>query len=272
MATVTRGGVSIAYDVSTPPAAASSPAPTVVLLHNIMCDRRVFEHAVAALRPRCRTIAVDFRGHGQSALGAEPFTIVDLVDDVLAVMEQEGVDRATVVGLSIGATVAMELALRAPARVERLVLMGADASPDGGLARLRNGLFCQLVMLMGLRWFLLDGVLKTLFGVWFRTQAKERFRIFRDRIAAMDRRAARASMRAWTGRRTLLGADAAGRLRVPVRIVVGDDDVSCPLPCGERLQAAIPGADLVRIPKAGHTMTAERPEETTAAITSFLEI
>jgi pimeloyl-ACP methyl ester carboxylesterase len=174
------------------------------------------------------------------------------------------------VGLSIGATVAMELALRAPGRVQRLVLMGADASPDGGVARLRNGLFCQLVMLMGLRWFLLAGVLQTLFGVWFRTQATDRFRVFRDRIAAMDRRAARASMRAWTGRRPLL--EAVGALRIPVRIVVGDEDVSCPLPCGQRLQAVIPGSELVRIPSAGHTMTAERPEETTAAIASFLGV
>ncbi|MEA2699171.1 MAG: 3-oxoadipate enol-lactonase [Myxococcales bacterium] len=271
MATVSRDGVVIAYQVSSPPADASpSPPPTVVLLHNIMCDRRVFEHAVATLRPRFRVIAVDFRGHGESALGARPFTIIDLVDDVLAVMDQEGAQQATVVGLSIGATVAMELALRAPGRVQRLVLMGADASPDGGVARLRNGLFCQLVMLMGLRWFLLAGVLQTLFGVWFRTQATEQFQVFRERIAAMERRAARASMRAWTGRRPLL--EAVGALRIPVRVVVGEQDVSCPLPCGQRLQAVIPGAELVRIPNAGHTMTAERPEETTAAIASFLGV
>jgi pimeloyl-ACP methyl ester carboxylesterase len=77
-------------------------------------------------------------------------------------------------------------------------------------------------------------------------------------------------MRAWTGRRPLL--EAVGALRIPVRIVVGDEDVSCPLPCGQRLQAVIPGSELVRIPSAGHTMTAERPEETTAAIASFLGV
>jgi pimeloyl-ACP methyl ester carboxylesterase len=263
MATVTRDGAVIVYEVS-----GRQGAPAVVLLHNIFCDRRVFAHAVAALQPRYRVLAVDFRGHGESARGPRAYAIDDLVGDVVAVMDQERVARAQVVGLSIGATVAMELALAHPARVDRLVLMGADAAPDGGFASLRNGLFCRLVLLMGMRGFLLSGVLQTLFGRWFRTQAAERFVIFRDRIAAYDRRAAENAMRAWVGRRPLL--EAVATLSLPVRVVVGDLDVSCPLPCGERLRAAIPGADLVRIPDAGHTMTAEKPEETTAAITAFL--
>lgn len=268
MATVTRDGAVIAYDVWAPEAGADT-APAVVLLHNIFCDRRVFEHAVAALRPRFRTIAIDFRGHGGSPMGSRPYAVADLADDVVAVLDREKVARASVVGLSLGATVAMELALSHPSRVERLVLMGADAAPDGGLASFRNALFCRLVMLIGMRWFLLAGVTKTLFGAWFRKHAMDKFRVFRQRMASLDRRAAKYAMGAWTGRRPLL--DAARTLRMPVRIVVGDQDVSCPLPCGERLRDAIAGADLVRVPDAGHTMTAERPDETTAAIVSFLE-
>lgn len=268
MATFTRDGVVIAYDVWAREMGADD-APAVVLLHNIFCDRRVFEHAVAALRPRFRTIAIDFRGHGESPLGPRPYAVADLADDVVAVLDREKVARASVVGLSLGATVAMELTLSHPSRVERLILMGADAAPDGGFASFRNALFCRLVMLMGMRWFLLAGVTKTLFGAWFRRHAPERFQVFRQRLADLDRRAARYAMGAWTGRRPLL--DAVASLQVPVRIVVGDQDVSCPLPCGERLRDAIAGADLVRIPDAGHTMTAERPEETTAAIVSFLD-
>ena len=54
-------------------------------------------------------------------------------------------------------------------------------------------------------------------------------------------------MGAWTGRRPLLTKAAA--LAIPTRIVVGDEDVSCPLPCGEKLQRVLPSADLVRIRK-----------------------
>ena len=263
--TITREDVAIAYEVSAP---AGQPAGTVVLLHNIFCDRRVFDGVVAVLRSSHRTIAVDFRGHGASGLGQRPYDVADLVADVVAVMDREQVPRAVVVGVSLGATVALELALAQPQRVERLVLMGADADPDMGLASLRNGLFCRLVMLLGMRWFILSTVTNTLFGTWFRTRAVPDFRVHRARIAALPRRAASRAMRAWTGRRPL--REAAAALRIPTRVVVGDQDLSCPLPCGERLQRAIPGADLVRIPDAGHTMTAERPVETAAAIASFL--
>jgi 3-oxoadipate enol-lactonase len=261
MTSIARDDVSVAYEVRGP-----AGAQPVVLLHNIFCDRRVFEGVVAALPPGHRSIAIDFRGHGESTLGSQPYAVADLVADVVAVLDHEGVERAVVVGLSLGATVALELALAHPDRVSRLVLMGADADADGGMASLRNALFCRLVMILGMRSFVLSSVASTLFGRWFRATAQ--FRLHRDRLAALERRAARRAMQAWTGRRPL--REAAASLRIPTRIVVGDEDVSCPLPCGERLRQAIPGADLVRIPQAGHTMTAERPAEAAAAIASFL--
>jgi 3-oxoadipate enol-lactonase len=258
--TLSRGGANIAYEVRGP-----ADGPAVVLLHNIFCDRRVFDQVAPAL-PGLRTVAIDFRGHGQSTLGATDYTVVDLVADVIAVLDREGIAQAVVVGLSLGATVALELALAHPARVERLVLMGADGDPDGGLAAFRNGLFCRMVMLLGMRGFVLSTVAKTLFGASYR--AETGFPVHRQRLAALDRRAARAAMRAWTSRRSL--RQAAAGLRLPTRVVVGDEDVSCPLPCGQRLHAVIPGAELLRIPRAGHTMTAERPAECATAIASFL--
>jgi 3-oxoadipate enol-lactonase len=262
--TISRDGALVAYEVR-----GSAGAEPVVLLHNIFCDRRVFEGVVPALLPRHRTIAVDFRGHGESPLGADPYGVSDLVGDVVAILDREGIARAAVVGLSLGATVALELALAHPDRVQRLVLMGADADPDGGIASLRNALFCRLVRLLGMRSFVLSGVTSTLFGRWFRTKGAADFRVHRDRLAAFQPRAAVQAMRAWAGRRPLL--QPARQLRIPTRLVVGDQDVSCPLPCGERLRQAIPGADLVRIADAGHTMTAERPTESAAAIASFLD-
>ena len=64
--------------------------------------------------------------------------------------------------------------------------------------------------------------------------------------------------------------DHVGAIRVPTLIVVGDEDVPCPLSHGEELKSAIPGARLTRIPAAGHTMTAERPEACAEVIAGFL--
>ena len=275
MTTIARGGATIAYEVGEPSPPAGVPmAPatrTVVLLHNIFTDRRIFEHTAAALvRHGFRTVAVDFRGHGASAAaGVARYGIDDLVGDVLAVLDQEGIRRAAIAGVSLGASVALELALAHRDRVESLILMGVDAEPDGGFAAFRNALFCRLVGLIGMRWFVLGGVAATIFGAPFRREGRERFAAWRARLAAMPPRLARRAMEAWTGRRSLLGLLA--DIDVPARVVAGDEDVSCPPPCGQKVQRALPVADLVRLAGAGHTMPLERPAEVTHAILGFLQ-
>jgi 3-oxoadipate enol-lactonase len=263
-----RDGATVHYEITSPEAGGAG-APVVLFLHNIFCDRRVFAHAIASLGSRHRTVALDFRGHGDSGTPARPYAVADLVADSLAVLEREGIARASVVGLSLGATVAMELALRHPERVDRLVLMGADAEPDGWLTRLRHGLLLGLLRLIGFRRILVGEVAKVLFGKSFRTQAGPALAGWSDRIRGLGARAAGYALRCWKRRPIRLAALA--DLRAPLLVVSGEEDVSCPPACGEKIQRAVAGAAFVRIPAAGHTMTAERPEATTTAIKSFLE-
>jgi 3-oxoadipate enol-lactonase len=265
-----RDGTKVAYEMAGPdlPDTAGSEARTVVLLHNIFCDRRVFTYAQAVLQANFRTIAIDFRGHGETPVPRRPYKVADLVADVLAILDREKIARATVVGLSLGATVAMEFALAHPTRIEGLVLMGADAAPDGGTSSMRNALFCKLVRVIGMRSFVLEGVANVLFGATFRREGGELYRVYRARLAALSRRAAAYAMKAWTARRPLVTP--LRKITVPTLVVVGDEDVSCPLPCAELIVKTLPGATLLRIPGAGHTMTAERPRETSAALLGFL--
>jgi pimeloyl-ACP methyl ester carboxylesterase len=262
-----RDGTYVHYQV-TSPAGVGSDAPAVLLLHNIFCDHRVFAHAAATLARHYRTIALDFRGHGASELPARPYGIDDLVADCVGVLDAQGVKRASVVGLSLGATIALELALRHPDRVDRLVMMGADVEPDGWLTRVRHALLLGLLRLIGFRRILVGEVAKVLFGKSFRAEAGPALAGWSDRIRGLGARAAGYALRCWKQRP--MRTDELAGLRAPLLVVVGDEDVSCPPACGEKIQRAVPGAKLVHIPAAGHTMTAERPEPTTAAITTFL--
>lgn len=75
--------------------------------------------------------AVDTRGHGQSPRGTAPFTISQFADDLLGFMDEQGIERAHILGFSDGGNIALTFALRHPGRVGRLVLNGANLDPAG---------------------------------------------------------------------------------------------------------------------------------------------
>lgn len=108
---------------------------TVVMLHGIMSDRTVFDALASKLASDYRVITVDLRGHGQSSDGPD-YELHSLSEDVLALITARGLGSASLVGWSMGGTVAMDIALRRPDVVDRLVLVGATpcliGRPDWG--------------------------------------------------------------------------------------------------------------------------------------------
>ena len=75
-------------------------------------------------------VTYDTRGHGESPAPAGPYSLDDLVDDLVALLDEVGAERAHVVGLSLGGMTAMRLAAREPERVDRLALLCTSAKPD----------------------------------------------------------------------------------------------------------------------------------------------
>jgi 3-oxoadipate enol-lactonase len=111
-----NGDVRIAYDVQ------GDGAP-VLLIHGLGYGRWGWQPLTDDLARRYRVITLDNRGYGSSDKPAGPYTAAQMAGDAVAVLEAAGVDRAHVVGTSLGGAVAQELALRHPARVEKLVLL-----------------------------------------------------------------------------------------------------------------------------------------------------
>jgi len=99
--------------------------PAIVFIHGAFLDRRMWSREFDALKSRATVIRYDQRGHGESALPTESFSHVA---DLLALFDELKIERATLVGLSSGGQIALDAAVAAPARVERLVLAGAAAS------------------------------------------------------------------------------------------------------------------------------------------------
>jgi len=104
----------------------------VLLVHGLGYTREGWGPLRGLLARRFRVLSYDNRGIGESEIAPGPYTVAQLADDAAQVLDEAGVDRAHVVGASLGGMVAQLLAAEQPERVDRLVLVGT--TPGGGAA------------------------------------------------------------------------------------------------------------------------------------------
>jgi pimeloyl-ACP methyl ester carboxylesterase len=197
-----------------------------------------------------RVIALDDRGHGQSSKLYDPAAYhTDLMaGDVLALLDHLAIDRADVMGYSMGARITSFLALKHPARVRSAIL--------GGLGiKLVEGVGLPETIALALEAPSLDDV----------TDPQGRtFRAFAD-VTKSDRRALAACIR---GTRQTLTREEVGRITVPMLIAVGGKDDIAGSP--QALAALIPGARALDIPGRDH-MLAVGDKVFKAAVLEFLD-
>jgi 3-oxoadipate enol-lactonase len=102
-------------------------APSLILSNSLGTDHRMWDGQIEALAQHFRVIRYDSRGHGQTEVAPGPYTIEALADDVVGLMDELHVGRATFCGLSLGGMVGQWLAVHAPNRVGRVVLCNTAA-------------------------------------------------------------------------------------------------------------------------------------------------
>jgi pimeloyl-ACP methyl ester carboxylesterase len=244
--------------------------PLVLFGHGLFAGKEMFAAQIDALRDRWRCVALDWPGHGASG-APEAWTFDDMADVAVALLDELGEERAVLAGLSQGAMVFMRLAIRHPERVAALILMSTSArapAPEdkdailGLVEALRVGSDAERRALAR------DVLGKLLLGrSWPAAQPEAAAEALEIALAQDPDRMVGAA-RAIAAREDVL--DALGAVRAPTLVLVGEEDVPTPVPEAEAIAAAVPGAELVRIPRAGHHAPVENPEDTTAAIEAFL--
>ncbi len=120
-------GIDLYYELH----GADRPGPPLVLLHGgVLTFHLSFDPLLPALAAEHRVIGVELQGHGHTADSDRPFSIRQCADDVIALLDHLGDERADLFGYSLGGLVATEIATRYPDRVGRVVLAAAHFSPD----------------------------------------------------------------------------------------------------------------------------------------------
>ena len=260
MPTVTSGSTMIHYEVS-------GSGPAIALTHSFLCDGSLFKHQVASLARTHRVLNIDIRGHGRSGPSESPFSIYDLVDDVAAVLDAEGVSSAIWMGLSIGGFLSLRAALTKPDRVRALVLIDTDAGPESAWKKLKYGALKWGLKTLGPR-LIVPSLMPIFLG---KTTLRTRPAIcdeYRQRFLEMRVDSIRPGIDAITQRDDLLGR--LGEIRCPTLVIVGDEDQPLPVQKSQRIADGIRGAELVVIPGAGHLSSVEHPQAVTDALSRFL--
>ncbi len=260
MVTLVRAGTQIFYE-------ASGAGPVVVFIHSFLCDGALFKHQVDALQQTHRVLNVDIRGHGRSGESESPFTLYDLVDDVIAVLDAEGVSSAIWVGLSIGGFIALRAALTKPDRVRALVLIDTEAGPQSTGKKLQDVALQFGLKTLGPR-FIVPGIVTVLFGKTTQKTQPALVDEYRQRFVAMRVKSICTCIDAVMRRDDLLGR--LGEIRCPTLVIVGDEDLPLPIQKSQRIADGIGGAELVVVPRAGHLSAVEQPQAVNVALTGFL--
>lgn len=211
-------------------------------------------------------LAVDFPGFGGRPAGGTDLD--DFARDALAQMDDAGIDRAIVIGLSMGGYIAFRLHALARDRVEALVFVDTRAGPDDEEGRRGRAEQAERVQEEGVAW-LADAQIPKLLGETTRGERPEVVEQVRSMIAAADPEGVVRALTAIRERRDST-PDLAG-IRVPVLAIVGEEDTLTPVEESRTIASGVVNGRLEVIPGAGHLANLEDPAAFAAALEAFLD-
>jgi pimeloyl-ACP methyl ester carboxylesterase len=258
--------------------------PPVVFCDGVGCSGYIWRYLRAALRPHHRLVFWHYRGHGRSGPPEHPDAvgIPALRADLAAVMAACGIERAALLGHSMGVQVALEHALHAPQQVQALVLLcggpGRPLDTVHGSARLGRTFMAVAAAMRRcpqLAQRLWAAVLRHPLAHALARRVEmnaplvlpEDLQPYFDGLSSMDvdlfvRVLARAQAHSV--------ADRLHQVRAPTLIVAGANDTLSPVHLSQQMHALIPRAQLLVVPEGSHVAPIEAPERVSPAVRAFL--
>jgi pimeloyl-ACP methyl ester carboxylesterase len=235
----------------------------LVLIHAFPFDGRMWSGTAQALVGHCRVIVPDMPGFGESTLGSGDRSIAGMADDVAVILDNLGIERVTVGGLSMGGYVALAFAARYPARLERLILADTRAAADSDVVRAGRADALALVAKQGV-----EALVERQVAALLSPAASEDLREQVRNLGKQTPKGVSAGLRALRDR-----PDRQAELTsiaCPTLVIVGKEDKISPSAEMSALASAISGARLVEIPGAGHLSNLENPNDFVAALKHFI--
>jgi 3-oxoadipate enol-lactonase len=224
----------------------------------------MWDSQAALLSRTMRVLRFDNRGHGGSEVPTEPYTIDNLGNDLLTLLDTQGIERAHLCGLSLGGVIAQWCAIHHPERIISVVLantaarIGSDQMWDARIEAVRTGGIAAIH----------DAILARFLSEAYRSSHPESTQQISEMLMAIEPAgyiAACVALRAADLRPLISG------IRLPTLILGGELDESTPPAQARELHAAIAGSQLVIFPATAHLSNVERSTEFNTCLLEFFK-
>ncbi len=249
-------GIEIAYERS------GQGAP-LLLVHGFPLDHSSWEPLVPHLSARADVLRPDLRGFGQSGPGAQGavYGVADLAADLAGLLDALKIEKAVVVGHSMGGYVAMAFARAYPQRVAGLGLVSTQALPDAPERKAGRYATAEQVAAQGVQ-VVAESMAPKL------TANPDQVQAIRELILRQPAAGVIGALKAMAERPD--SSDLLRSLKIPVAIVVGQADALIPPDRSREMKSMLPQAVLTELPGAGHSPMLEAPAETGEALDGLL--
>jgi len=238
----------------------------LVLLHGFPLNSTIWQEQTKALSDHYRVILPDLRGHGQSPVPEGTYDMDSMAGDVFRLMDTLNLEKAVIMGHSMGGYVTLAAWRRDPSRFNALGLIGSHAWADTDEQRNNRAAQAERVFLEGSS-VIAESMMPRLFAPNV-DPAEPFLEQARNIMLATKPLGIIGSLRGMAARpdsSTLLP-----KINVPTLIVNGDNDQIVPMQRAEAMAVAITGAVLVTVENAGHMTMLEQPHATALAIRNFM--
>lgn len=236
-------------------------APWLILSHSLACNVRMWDPQLAAFKDKYRILNYDMRGHGASAAPAGPYSFDLLADDVLGLMKELGIKRASFMGLSIGGMIGQTLALKAPQMFDRMVLADTGHTQTPEMLKQWEDRI-RTAQAQGMQ-----ALVPSTMERWFTPAFRERpeAKKIADIIAATP-------VKGYVGcSQAIMKLNTTARLKeikLPVLAITGEADGAAA--ATRYIGENVPGAKFVSIANAAHIANVEQAEKFNQALRAFL--
>jgi pimeloyl-ACP methyl ester carboxylesterase len=259
MPAIEIGGHKVVYDDR-------GSGPVVILMHGLLMDRSMWDHAAEALSDSYRVITPDAPGHGESETVEVGYTFDDHAIDTWSFCDALGISSAVFGGQSMGGFTALRNALQRPDKARGLVLIDSSAREENAETLPQYEAFLQIALSDGVNEDLANVLFLVLFSAGFAATAEGE--AWKKKLMALDAPRIHTMSRAVLDRPPILAR--LDEIRCPAVVIHGEEDIAISLDRAEQTAAGLK-TSVIRVPGAGHASPVESPEIVTRAIRGFLD-